>query len=820
MLDSLTHALLADLVFRGSLSPWIAYPLMVLAVAAVLAVYFRESMKLSPAVRFAMALMRGLALVAIIFLLRKPVIISEDSATKPRPVVILADNTQSMTQRDPRSDNADLLRAGIALNILPPDHGPELSSNEIFEITAKFREMNPPAGADEQAGPPSRAELLEGVFQNPRLNLRDELAKKGPLQEYLFGAQLHSAGSGWEKSLPANEKTTALLYSIQEVLKRDENELPTAIVIATDGIDNDRKHRLPWEDVAREAKRLQVPLHIYGVGSNGTQLLQLRNLESNPRDTLLVDSAVSVTFQWTCRGITTGDVDLNLRLGNRVVATRTVKVKEGENITETLTFVPKKEDVAGGRVDLEGTITLTRNDQKQATDKITLPIRVAESKVRVLYVESSPRWEFKFLMRVLQRDKVVVPSFVLVSGDDKTLKAGPPFLPQFPKTRKELFAYDMLIIGDVDSKFFTNEQLKWISEFVEEGGGLIMIAGRSYNPSSYLGTPLANIMPVEFEAKTFPVDDNKRPVEYQPKLSALGRQETLMSMADLPEENQQVWSKFPGWYWFYPVTKIKPAAQVLLEHPKETFSDPTPDEKDRKRPMPLIARQYYSRGLVMFVGSDETWRWRFNEADKYFGRFWGQAIYQVGLPHVMGNKSQLIAGGEFTRGKPTRVYARLFTQDFKPLEQNRVDGTLERVDGAGNDVPERLSFEPVKGQPGLYVATITKDNPGDYNLKVSASGSSDSALLPVRVTVPNDDEMAPGNLNEKLLRDLTDAVPGSAFYRETELKDLAGAISARTVNLNPPPRKETLLWTRWWVLATIVGLLTVEWLIRKFVNLS
>jgi len=818
MLTSLNGPPLAELVFRGSLSPWIAYGLIVAGFAAVIAVYFRESLKLSVGARLVMAILRGLAIACIIMLLRKPVIVKEDAATKPRPIVVMIDNSQSMRQQDPRNEYIDMQRAGIALNVLAPDHSVELNPSELAAIGAKFAELNPPADGEVPL-PPSRVQLVEGVFQNPRLNLLTELAKKGPLQEYFFGSQLHSTAANWQKNIPANETRTALYHSIQEILKRDENELPAAIVIASDGIDNDRQHRLPWEDIAREARKQRVPLHIYGVGSNGTQLLQIRSLETNPRDTLLVDSAVSVTFKWTCRGIPKGEIALNVKLGSRVVATRTVPVKEGDDIVETLSFVPKKEDITSGRVDLEGTITLI-NGPTAAADKLIAPVRVAESKVKVLYVENSPRWEFKFLMRVLQRDKIVQPSFVLVSGDDKSIKAGPPFLAEFPKTRKELFAYDMIVIGDVDSKFFTAQQLNWIAEFVEEGGGLIMVAGRLYNPSSYLKTPLANVLPIEFEAKTFPVDDNKRPVEYLPRLTGIGRQETLMSMADLPDESARVWSKLPGWYWFYPILKIKPAAQVLLEHPKETYDDPTPQEKDRKRPMPLLVRHFYSRGMVMFVGSDETWRWRFNEADKYFGRFWGQVVYQLGLPHVIGNRSQLISEGEFLTGKSSRVYARLFTEDFRPLVAPQVDGTLSRTDLGATEAPEKVVFEPVKNQPGLYVTTIVRDNPGNYNLRVQGGLTSESAMLPVRVIVPTDDEKAPGNLNEQTLSKLAEMTPGGKFYRENDLKDLVANIEAKQVNLNPPPRTEILLWTRWWVLATIVGLLTMEWLIRKFTNLS
>ncbi len=804
------QSLLAEWVFRGGMSVWVAYPLMILAVVAVFAVYFRESMKMHIAVRIVMALFRGLALVAIILLLRKPVIVSQDAATKPLPIAVMIDNTQSMLQQDARTSSADLLNAGIAYDILPPDHDASLTPSEEEQIRLAI-------------GNPTRADLVMKAFQNPRLNLREQLRQKGPLQEYFFGAKLVGAGPDWEKKIPASESRTAILFSISELLKRDDNERPAAVVIATDGRENDREHRVPWEDICRECKRLEIPLHIYGVGGGATRLLQLRNLETNPRDTLVAESSVSVTFRWTCRGLDSGTIELNARLGGRVVANKRLDVKEGDEIVETLSFVPEKKDVSAGKVDFEGTIELVggRNEEK---DRIAFPVRVVENKVKVLYVEDTPRWEFKFLLRALQREKIVEPSFVLVNGDEKNAKAGPPFLPAFPKTRKELFAFDMLIIGDVDPAFFTAQQRKWIADFVEDGGGLVMIAGRKHNPAGYVDDPIGKVLPVEFEAKTFPIDDNKRPVEFKPRLGDIGHLESLMSLADTPEENLKIWAELPGWFWHYPVTKLKLTAQSLLDHPTEQIDDPSPLAKDKKRPMPLIARQYYGRGIVLFLASDETWRWRFNEADKYFARFWGQVVYQLGLPRVLGSKSQLVPESDFAKGKPTKIYARLFTPEYLPWKSlaskahsKNSNPKSARTATSVQAETGRLR-EQVKGQPGLYVATITKDKPGDYNLKLPLS-STESTQLPIRVIVPPDDELSPGNLNEKALKSIAEQ-SGGKYYRESDLKDLAKNISGKTVNLNPPPRKEVLLWTRWYVLIGIVALLTVEWLIRKFSSLS
>ena len=39
-------------------------------------------------------------------------------------------------------------------------------------------------------------------------------------------------------------------------------------------------------------------------------------------------------------------------------------------------------------------------------DKLTRTMRVVDAKIRILYVEHSPRWEFKFLQPALLRDDI------------------------------------------------------------------------------------------------------------------------------------------------------------------------------------------------------------------------------------------------------------------------------------------------------------------------------------------------------------------------------------------------------------------------------
>src|SRR5262245_7727616 len=428
----------------------------------------------------------------------------------------------------------------------------------------------------------------------------------------------------------------------------------------------------------------------------------------------------------------------------------------------------------------------------------------------MLYVESNPRWEFKFMLQAFKRDHRVDPTFLVINGDRKAMESGTPFIANFPDTRKDLFAYDLLVLGDVDANYFTGEQRNWIKDFVTEGGGLVVIAGRLHAPATWLGTPLADVLPVEVPSVKFPFDDARRPAEYHPSLSDLGRRSPILSMSDDPTDQQTIWQDLPGFFWHYPVTKLRPAAVSLMDHPRERIAD--------DKPMPLLAMHYYGKGLVLFSAVEETWRWRFNEADKYFARYWGQVVYAIGLPHTLGTKAgQLaVAGGEAVLGKPGQVYARLFTPEYRPLTAERVTANIERLDAPPNEEKFRsVVFEAVPNQPGEYVATIPNDRVGRYALKVESG--EDTAVLDYRVTLPPEHELAPGGMNEEALRKLAEQT-GGKFYREEDLYRLPDEVKPQTIAFSQ--RKETLLWTYWPVWAAVVCLFTLEWLLRKFSNMS
>jgi hypothetical protein len=556
--------------------------------------------------------------------------------------------------------------------------------------------------------------------------------------------------------------------------------------------------------VAQECARLKVPLYIYGVGTSEGGSLQFKDVVAP--ETLFFEDNVSVPVRWRARGIKQGLGTITLTVGGKVVAQRDIMIREGEDFREVLHFTPQKLGTEREqKTDLVATIQIKGNADYK--DEFKRPVQLIDRKVKVLYVENTPRWEFKFLMPTLLRDRRVESTFVLINGDPKSMQAGPPFLPTFP-TREKLFAYDMLIMGDVPASYFDAEKTTAIQDFVKEGGGLVLIAGRHSAPSSFANTPLAEVLPVEFLPVKVTLDSESRPQPFQPILTGAGERSDMMSLADTPEENTKTWKGLPGWYWHFPITKLRPGATSLVVHPTAKIGE---------QPMPLVATHYYGKGQVLFLASEETWRWRANAQEKFFPRFWGQVIYQLGLPHLLGNarKAQIaLEQAEATLGTPGYVHARLFDSEFRPLKEERIAAQLEYLDAkAGQERTRPVMLEAVPGQPGEYRALLAHDMPGRFELKLSGA---EPVAMPFRVSLPPRHEQEEIGMAEDSLRKAAEN-SGGKFYREEDLYKLPAEIETRKAPFTH--RQEVILWGPL-ALVLFVSLITAEWLVRKFSNLS
>ena len=144
-----------------------------------------------------------------------------------------------------------------------------------------------------------------------------------------------------------------------------------------------------------------------------------------------------------------------------------------------------------GRFESRGTRIWFREN-----DLVQLDVEFVDRPLRVLYIEGYPRLEYRYLKNLLIREPSIESSVMLLSADREFAQEGNTPLARIPRTAEEFAEFDLIILGDLPSGFLTDSRQELIREQVaRRGSGIVMIAGPRSMPSSWSGTPLADLLP-------------------------------------------------------------------------------------------------------------------------------------------------------------------------------------------------------------------------------------------------------------------------------------------------------------------------------------
>jgi hypothetical protein len=296
------------------------------------------------------------------------------------------------------------------------------------------------------------------------------------------------------------------------------------------------------------------------------------------------------------------------------------------------------------------------------------------------------------------------------------------------------------------------------------------------------------------------------------ELTPRGARNGMLRLSDKEEESIRRWRELPPIYWAARVARAKPAAEALLV-------DADPAKAIRGEKMPIVALQQYGLGQVIFVGTDNTWRWRRNKGDEFYITLWGQMIQRIAMPHLLGSKrTQLSADKEqYGTGERVTIYARLYDTTYEPVTDATVKGYYT---GAKDDATSRTEREvilrPVPEQRGLYKGEfIAPPVAGNYQFYVDKPGEPDVKLNfgVAESTI----EFGDTAMNETLLRDVA-AASGGDFFREETLYKLPDAIRLKTERVGWPVEIE--LWSTKLFFFLALAVVTAEWILRKTAQLK
>ncbi|MDA0837646.1 MAG: hypothetical protein O2857_07680 [Planctomycetota bacterium] len=439
---------------------------------------------------------------------------------------------------------------------------------------------------------------------------------------------------------------------------------------------------------------------------------------------------------------------------------------------------------------------------------------VRPEKMKVLFIEGQPSWEYRYIKRALSADPAVeFHGLVRLPPDEwffqgkNTRKDGQPILKNpnlgFPDSIEELTYFDTIILGDLERKIFEQAgRFALLEEFVRmRAGGLATIGGLAvYGAGNFDGTPLARLVPFQIEREKKLHLVNRFNVQLTPQ----GIMHPIMRLDHDPAKNEMAWNNLPWVEGGNAIRRTKSGATALLVHP--TLST-------QFGPRPVSAVWRCGKGRVFSSALDGTWHWalaRKTEID-FHRRFWGLNVrWLSGDPRTSSGNSVILETPICEVGEPVALSTTIRDDAGGTLTEAEVIFTIVAPDQT--NLVSHLKSNPA--QPGRFAMSFHPATSGMHKVVVSVrlpEGSEEKKELEFFVT-PSRKEFLSVKPDERALRELAEATGGTVVpIRDQEKLKIPTPETqhSRVVELT------VQLWQSPGLVLLLILCLSLEWLLRK-----
>lgn len=651
----------------------------------------------------------------------------------------------------------------------------------LWDASASMATRDVIAGNSPTAAPATRREAIEPLT-------RDDTWQ--PLRErFNVTVQPFSqpqAGSGTDINTPL----TAAAEKLQSL---------AGVVLASDG---DWNQGEPPVEAAVRLRLANVPVFTVPVGSP-QRLPDVELLSLDAPTFAIVGKSVRIPFTIEStlpREFTTSVV---LRASNGDEVTKDVRVAPQGRTSDAVVWKPKE----------TGNFTVTLGVPKQANEtiadnnKLTVPISIREEKLRVLIVESLPRWEYRYLRNALSRDPGVQLSCMLFHpGLDKVGGGNKDYIKEFPSTLEALSKYDVVFLGDVglENNQLTSDQCRMLRGLVEfQASGLIFLPGIQGRQFTLLDTPLKDLYPVVLDNSQPSGWGTRTPSHFQ--LTELGERSLLTKLADSQQENADVWDNLPGFQWYAPITRAKAGTEVLAVHG---------DAANDFGRLPLLVTQTFGAGKVLFMGTDGAWRWRKGVEDKYHYRFWGQVVRWMAYQRNMakGETMRLYYSPDQPQlGKWVMLKANVMERTGEPLAKGDVAARITSPSGHA----QTIQLQSLNDEWGAFTGQYVSEEPGQHQVTLSCRQTG--ATLDASFFVQGAAKEPVGRpARPEVLEEIARVTRGKMIAAQDVSKILS---QLRDLPEPPPIERRLQIWCHPVTAGVLISMFGVFWVARKAVGL-
>jgi len=591
-------------------------------------------------------------------------------------------------------------------------------------------------------------------------------------------------------------------------LSEETSDLPIgAVVLLSDGDDNSGGIN---SDSISALRARHIPVHTVGFGrERAGHDVELDDVVVAPR--ALADSRLAAKVTLHQRGYAGAKINLTVRDVSssqaKVLASRTIGLGPDGNLqAEMLMF-----DVGGaGAKTLEIAAAPLAGEENTSNNTLTRVVNVSSEPRRILYMESEPRWEYKFIRQAEEGDRLVQIASIVRTSENKFYRQGiadPKELAEgFPSRPEDLFNYQGLIIGSVEATYFTRTQQELIRQFVDRrGGGLLLLGGQfALADGGWNASTLTDLMPTSLPTQTGTfhreVDPRNGTTHTTAELAPAGVDNIITRLVDDPAANAVKWKNLPYLMDYEDPGTPKPGAAVLANMI-------TPEG----RKLPLLITENFGHGRTAIMATGGSWRWQMSSplGDTAHDLFWQQLLRWL-VSDTRGHVAASMQDQMLLDNGTVTLTAEVRDQQYNPAPDAKVEAHILGPSG----VSALVEMSPVPDSPGQFQASWSAPKTGAYLTEVTALRAEKELGRDV-LTFQRMDGVAENfhtEQNRELLEHLASQT-GGQYWRPADLGKLAASIPFSEAGVTTRETKE--LWNLPLVFLVLLLLRFSEWWLRR-----
>ncbi len=636
-------------------------------------------------------------------------------------------------------------------------------------------------------------------------------------------------------------RETRLGDALAEVLRTTAGKRLLSVALLSDGAQRTRDEDAESpQEVALRYRDAERPITVAPFGSkdgaSAVRDVAIDDLRANER--VFVGNELVVSGRLRALGFANQELPVQLELetepGKTTVVGTTTLVPKSNDATVPWQFTCKPTEE--GEWKLRVSTPIQPRELLETNNELSAFVKAIDGGVKALYIEGTRRYEQNFIRAALDSSSDVSvrywrpPVSSLVSKfPDKTEAELVSTLASSRKSLVDQFfapdKYATYILGDVDSAAFQKEELEALVKRVEEGAGLVILAGeRSLGLGGYGATPIAEASPIDLRGVSrVPLDVDLTAFETgesrsartrlvgefraEPAADALGSRDAFaIGLSVDQKKNLELWRSIPPLSDVYRLGRVKRNATTLL------VARPVDGGADAPG-YPLLTTQRYGLGRVAVVATDSTWRWRMRGKESEHEKFWRQLI-------LWSARSDELLEGELAIETDS---ARLvpgenvdFSVVYRPKEGENVDQVRAEAAIVAPD-GSRLPVELTLDQGVWRGVGAGCDAFGDYQIEASLISESGETLQTARsrflVYEKNLELERPGASLDDLER-LAVATQGRTIA-PNEFKDYLDELRQESGSIIDTREEKFSFYDSLTVFLAFAALMVADWLLRR-----